>query len=446
MKSAFKWTGYLFLTFIILTLTALLFLLNSKKTIQWAADTYAPQYGFGYTKISGSLLTGLEVKELTFKNDSLLNSLKVRWNPVAILYNNISITHLEVNGVNVEPLKKIVEVFIPTEAKENGSRFVLPVTIAVGELNVTVNPFQESGIGFKTITLNGEDIVYDGKYVNMDDLSLSIDTNVTTIAINAELEEKALRIKALSILDIDTLAFPEVVKKMISINLYEDIVERVEPEVEDYKAGRDHLLLKSVEVDSFMMTVKPADHPTISIDHGEVSARSSYVDIYGIIDSKPDSIQIGAYSMILDTNLSKIATHSKLENETITVESLSIRDVDTVALIKLYGSIENNQTTKSETINIDTNSAVNPLLPKYLYVKHLNSSIKSATYKPLFVESAEVNATNVKFNMATYIAESGEVNMNAVSSFVSLAQHGVIKDNHIENKGKFTAHKALFET
>ncbi len=62
---------------IVLSIVVVLFLLNSTKTIEWVADTYAPQYGFAYKKISGGLLTGLEVEELTFKNATLLDTLKL---------------------------------------------------------------------------------------------------------------------------------------------------------------------------------------------------------------------------------------------------------------------------------------------------------------------------------------------------------------------------------
>ncbi|HEC45798.1 MAG TPA: hypothetical protein ENI25_03155, partial [Epsilonproteobacteria bacterium] len=108
-----SWIRYALLTLIVLTVTTVLFLLNSTKTIQWAADTYAPQYGFAYKQISGDLLTGLEVEVLTFKDDKLLDSLKVGWNPVSILYNKISLTHLDVNGLDVENIKKVVDTFTP---------------------------------------------------------------------------------------------------------------------------------------------------------------------------------------------------------------------------------------------------------------------------------------------------------------------------------------------
>jgi len=428
----------------ILTVTAVLFLLTSSKTIQWAASTYAPQYGFAYKQISGVLLTGLEVEELTFKNEKLLDSLKVGWNPASILYNKVSITHLEASGLNVENIEKVVKAFVSTEPEEDNSSFVLPFSIGVGEVKLAVDPFEWSGIGFKDILLDGKDIDYNGERIDVNDLFLSIDTNVTTIELSGGIQEKDIRIKKLSIVDIDTIAFQDVIEQMIAIKIHEEIVELVEPEVEHYKAGRDHLIPKSVQVDSVIVTVKPADHPQIKLHQGELNATSIKVDIYGIIDLQPNTIQVGSLSMLLDTNLTRLSMHSKLEDEKITLESLSLRELDTIALTKLFDSIENNQTSKAEPL--DAGTAESPLLPKFLHVKQFDSSIKSVIYEPVFVKSAEVNATNVMLNIATLTAEGGEVKVAAVSNFASLLQYGVIKDNRIESKGYITAHKKLFET
>jgi hypothetical protein len=410
LKKVLKWIGYTLLSFIVLTVTTVLFLLNSTKTIQWAADTYAPQYGFAYKQISGGLLTGLEVEELTFKDDRLLDSLKVGWNPASILYNKVSLTHLEASGLNVENIKKVVEAFVPTEPQEEDtSTFVLPVSIGVGELHVTVDPFEESGIGFKDILLDGKDIVYYGEGVDIGDLSLSIDSNVTTIQLNGGIQGKKIRVKKLKILDIDTIAFQDVIKKMIAIKMDEYIIEQVEPEVELYRAGKDNLIPKSVLVDAAMVTVKPADHPQVRLERGELNATSIKVDIHRMLDLQSNTVQVGDLSLLVDTNLSRLSMHSKLQDETITVESLSLRDIDTIALTKLFESIEYNQTAKTEPkVSLEdktNNSTVNPLLPKFLYVKHMDTSIKSATYDPVFVKSTEVNATNVKLNIGTLTAE-----------------------------------------
>ncbi|NOR55107.1 MAG: hypothetical protein GQ531_02755, partial [Sulfurovum sp.] len=410
---------YTFFTLILFTIITALFLLNSTKTIQWAADTYAPEYGFGYKQISGGLLTGLEVKALTFKNELLVDTLNLGWNPASLLYNKLSITHLEANGLNVENIKKVVEAF--TTEEETDSEFVMPVSVGVGQLTLTVKPFEESGIEVRDITLDGEGIFYYGEGVNIDDLSLSIDTNVTNIELSGGIDEKHIRIKKLSIVDVDTIAFQDVIEKMIALNIVEEIVEEVEPEVAQYKAGEENFIPKHVRIDSAVLKVKYADYSQVKLKQGEVRVSSLDVDIYRIIDLKPNAVQVDSFTVLLDSNLSKLSMHSRLENETVTVESLSLRDIDTIAFMKFLGSLENNQTTTTETKVTQENKTIanntaSTLLPKYLYVKHMDSSVKSVTYDPLVVKSVEVNATDVKFNIGTLTAESGEVDVASVTN------------------------------
>jgi len=348
--------------------------------------------------------------------------------------------------VNIDSIKKVVDTFTPTTSNKERSSLELPFNVGIGDFNVTVKPFNESGIGFKTISLDGEGIFYYGTGVNIDDLSLFIDSNITNIELSGEVKEKKVRIKKLNIVDVDTIAIDDVIETMIAMKIDREIVEIVEPEIDDYKAGRENFLPKSVRVDSAILTLKAADYPEVKLNRGEVNVTSLEVDFYGMIDIHPDTVQVANLSVLLDSDLSILSIDSRLENETVTVESLSVRDIDTIALKKFLESFENNETTTVSKEEPIADNRVSTLLPKYLFVKHMDSSIKSATYEPLYIESAEVNAMNVKFNLTTFIAESGEVGMRAASNFVSLSQHGVIDNNHINNKGKVTANKALFET
>jgi outer membrane protein assembly factor BamA len=407
---------------------------------QWVADTYGPHYNLGYKKISGTLLTGLEVEELTFKGDKLLDSLKVSWNPISLLYNRVSLSYLDANGLNVKNIKTAVESFIPKKAEI----YAFPFSIGVSESHMTFKPFDEIGIGFKEISLNGKSFIYYGEGINIEDFSLFIDSDVFRIKLDAGVKDKKMRVKNLSILDLDTIAFQDLIKKMIDYNIYDEIEEKVDPEIKKYRAGKENLLPESVLVDSAIITFKPTDYPQIRMNHGEMNVSSVKVDIHRIIDFESNAVQVGNLSMIVDTNLSHLTLDSKLEDETIKIESLSLRNIDTMALIKTFGSIKESQ--MIEGMSIETNSTVNSLMPKALYLKQMDTSFKSARYNSVFLNNAEVNATNFLFNIANLTAQSGEINVSIVSNIASFEQYGVIKGNQIRSRGDIIAHKALFET
>ena len=72
LKSVIKYLSYLIITFFILTLSALLFFLYSPRSLNWIANKISTPYGFKYSHLSGTLLNGVEVENLTFKTNFFL--------------------------------------------------------------------------------------------------------------------------------------------------------------------------------------------------------------------------------------------------------------------------------------------------------------------------------------------------------------------------------------
>jgi translocation and assembly module TamA len=419
--------------------------MNSTKMLQWAADTYSPRYHLGYKQISGSLLSGVEIQELTFQEELLIDHLKIGWNPAALLYKRISFTHLEASGLHVENISSTAQKLLTQKTKENEDVLVIPFSsIGVEALRLTINPFEESGIRFKDGALEGKGIVYYGESIDIDELFLSIDSNLTTIELNGGIDDKEIKVQELKILNIDTLALEDVIKKMISIRLQEKIVEQVEPEIEDYRAGRENFIPKSVSIDSAMVTLKAADHAQVRLNQSEMRVDSLKADIYKMIEYQPDTVQVGNLFLLIDTNLSKLALDSTLEDETITVESFSLHEIDALAWTKILGSLKKDQTLHYK--NVEMNNTIASMLPKHFHLKKVDTSLKSLSYDPVFVHSAALDASNVVLDIATLTTQSGTFNTGVVSNFASLSQHGVIKENHIKSQGHITAHQALFET
>ena len=430
---------YAFFTLIILTVSSILFLLNSSKMLQWAADRYAPHYHLGYKQISGTLLTGFQVQDLTFKGDKLFDSLKAGWNPVSLFYNRLTFTSFEINGFDVENIQTAVNTLVPIKTKINDNTVVLPFSIAFEEFNLRVNPFTRGGIEFKNISLDGKDIVYHNEYIDAAEFFVSIDTNVTNISMNGGIQKKQIRVKEFSLLDIDTLALNKVIQKMIEMRVQEKLVDTVEPEIKQYRAGRENFIPKSVSFDSAIVTLKAADHSQIRINQGEMKIDSLKLDIHRMIEQQSNTVEVGNLSIRIDTNISRLALDSKLEDETITVESFSLHQVDALALKKMLGKIQIDKTLQHK------NNTLHSILPKRLHLKKMETSIKSLNADPISIKNAELNATNVVFDIAALSAHSGEFNASVVSNFVSLSQHGMIEDDHLKSSGHITVHKAFSE-
>ncbi|MEA3491142.1 MAG: hypothetical protein U9R27_04505, partial [Campylobacterota bacterium] len=453
MKKLFNGIFYLLISMILITVIAVLFLLNSTKTIEWAADKYAPQYGFGYKSISGGLLTGLEVEDLTFKGDKLLDRLKIRWNPAPLLRSRVSVTHLEATALDVESIKRVVSAF--SSDKEDNSTSVLPVSIGVRKLHITVNPFEQSGIEIRAVSLGGKDIVYSSDGVDIDDFLLAVDTNISSLRLGGGANDGKVEISKISLLDIDTVSLRQIAdgfapEGSIEQNQTEPKEISLQNESAKNELLKNPLIPHTLSIDRVEVSVKPAEYPQFMLNRGELNATAIMVDIGWVLERKPEAIGVGGIQLLVDTNLTQLSLDGDLEKDIVTINSLSIRDIDTLALKELFASDE---TVKREPVeseapkeSMPTDSDANPLIPKYLIVKHLDSSILSATYDPLLVKSAEVNATDIKFDIQKLVADSGEVDIYVASSFANLIQHGVIKSNQIESRGHITPLKLLFET
>jgi len=202
LKNIFKWTINTILTLVVVVIVALLFVLNSTQTIKWVADRYAPQYGFGYSSISGGLLAGLEVRELSYKSDRLLDSFKIRWNPASLLYDRVSITNLEATAIEVDSIEKMISSFSTNEEKpkeESNSTFVMPISIGLSQLHMTIAPLQKMGVDIKSLSLDAKDIVYSGSDIDIDLARLRADSNITDIDISLSLEDRRVKISQISL-------------------------------------------------------------------------------------------------------------------------------------------------------------------------------------------------------------------------------------------------------
>ena len=315
LKRVLNWIGYVFLTMLILTITTVLFLLISPKTLPWVADKIAVEYGFTYKHLSGSVLTGVRIEALRHKNELILDTLDVGWDPLPLLNNEIYLTHLNVEGLDVDQTESVIDDFYDPEPDDSNSSFSFPFTLSVDKVALQVKPFVWSGIGFKNIVLQGEDLIYYGNGLDADALTLSLESNVTNISMNVSMQEKDVKVSTLKITDIDTIAWDSVIRTMITGNLHKAIAQEVEPEVEKQRAGLKNYLPRSVQVDKAILRVKPCDYPQVRLEKADMNISSVTVNIYKIIDGQPNAVEVSNFSLALDSNLSKIVQQGNIRDK-----------------------------------------------------------------------------------------------------------------------------------
>jgi len=433
MLRLWGWFKYTVLTLALLATASLFFLLTSQEALETIADKYAPKYGIAYQHISGTLLEGIRAEKVTFEKHLLADKLLLDWDLFSLLSGVLKVQSLALEGLEAKNLQTLFET-LPFDENKEYQR--LPFPLQIDTIQMSVTPFEESDIGFRKIILKGEDFEYNDKYINLSSLFLTIDSNVTKIELNGSLYRKKVKISKLDILDIDTKAFPNIIKHLISINFPQEVVDHVEPEIEDYKAHRKHLLPSSVEVESVRLKIKPAYYPQISLNKGEWKTESLFVNVYGLIDLKPRSLQYGKMDLLLDSNLSTLNLSSKWQGERVTLESLSLKECNTRAWKKLIETVgdDNTSNKKPFTFKMPKESEF-PYLPKELLLKHFDADIKSTDLGSVTLSKAEVNASDVLLALQTLEVKKGEAALLIDSSLGKLSQHSTFKKGEIRSTG-----------
>lgn len=180
---------YGLIVFFIVLISAVGFAANSSFVIKKAADAFAPEYNISYDDISGNIFTGITVKGLKYDDKILSEKIKFSWNPSKLLYKRVVINALTIEGLDVNVTKALIDSF-PSD--DSSASEPLPVVIIVDEVHLDVAPFAEEGISFSKTVLDAKDIMYANDTLDIKDLTLQIDTNLTNISYEGNIKNNKL--------------------------------------------------------------------------------------------------------------------------------------------------------------------------------------------------------------------------------------------------------------
>ncbi len=433
MKKVINGISYLLFFTIIIVVVVITFVGSSDRFVEWVADRYAPEYNFSYSSISGSLLSGIALRELSFKGERVIDSLDFEWSPSMLLQDRVAINNIEVVGVEVDTIKAIIEEFSSKETKkEESSSSTLPIPISIDRVYLTIEPFIESNIKLEKIILDSQNILLDSS-IDIDKLYLDIDSNISKISLKARVIDKEIRVSNLSLQDIDSVAIRAIVESQKDTN------QTSTPSDDDTTQEPNPLMPSTLIVDTIDIDINPARLSEVEIRELSLDIENLKVDIAKVLESRANAIGVESLKLLADTNLTTIKLNSSLIDENLTIEKLSILDIDTLAIEALLPKDDNS--TKEET---NTTTEPNPLLPKRLILKSFNSSIKQADYSPVEVDSATIEIDELLLDITTLIAKEGKVKIDAKSNFATIEYDIDITDNTIKSSGLITPLKALF--
>ena len=426
MKKTFKWIGYISLSTLLIISIVILYIGTSTQIIDLVAQKYAPKYGFSYSKLSGSLITGVEVERLTFKDRELLERFNFSWNPATLLYKRVSITDIELKGLNIDSVKYTVDSFATDkkEKRSEKSELNLPLSISLDNIEIDTNPFIESGIEFKIIKVEVEDILFNNA-ISIGNFNLMVDSNITDISVNGSLEGQEVTISNLSLKDINSVAIEQIIAGLTSSDKKE----------ESKKSSPNPLIPTIIILKSTDINLLPREYQNILLSDISLNSKNLRVNL------SDNLIDIDTIHLNIESNITDISLDGSLKDREVTIDKLSVKELDVLALLPLFKSDSNSS---SETNSSDSSSD-NKMIPKRLLLKSLDATLKPLIYDPIKVNSLELNGTNIYFDIKEKMANSGELKLEVDTNLTTLQYDVNVSNNKINSRGIINPLKGLFE-
>jgi len=439
---------YSILIFFILLVVFIVIAANSSFVIKKAADAFAPDYNISYDDITGNIFTGVKINGLKYADMHISKQIKFSWNPSKILYKRIAISEISGENINVDSVKALIASFPPSE--DNSSSEPFPLVVTVGEVHVSVNPFVEQGILFKKTRLDAEDISYASDDMEVGDLQLQVDTNVTDLKLHAALEDGKVTVKALSLEQIDSEALQAMFMPLKSDS------DRGETKKTEKREPLNPLIPKEAEVEHFTAMLKPRAYLDASVDRLKVTIDDVKADIVKILDNKKSAISVGNYALDLKSDVGQIDIEGMLKNDTVTLKKVNIAKVDTMALKRMFApdSNETNSTGTGEKLaeaekNEENNSTVqekkNNLIPQKIVLQSLHADVLPATFKPVHILAFALDGNGLKIDVEKLLVEEGVLDLNGTTNLTNFSEKGKIRNNELKGDVVLTPNQPLFD-
>jgi translocation and assembly module TamB len=445
---------YTILIFLVSLLILIVIAANSSFVIKKAADTFAPDYNISYENITGNILTGVKIEGLAYARQPLCRQIRFSWNPSKILYKRIAVNSLSLEEIDVDAIKALIASF--PESDDNSSSAPFPLTVTVGSIHVTVKPFTQEGIGVAHTLLDLKELFYASDTLEVGDLALSVDTNVTKLKLQASLEQGKVSVKELTLERIDS----ESLQKMFMPEEENEAVTKEEAEPVDEgreKEPPNPLIPHEVGVEHFSAILKPRSYLGADIEVCQFHMERLEADIVKIMENRKHALSIADYRFDFNSSVGQITLSGNWKEDVVTLTEATLSKVDTMALKKMFAVPENNESNESaqqegsvaengytegnETVPKETSH----LIPQKVVLKQLHTDLLPLEFDPVKIFHLNLDAQAVIFDVEKLLVEEGRVTLKGKTNLSDIKEEGKIVNNRFDAHITVTPNQPLFE-
>ena len=426
---------YAFVILLILFIVAIVSVVNSSIVIDKIAKRFAPDYNLSYEHISGNVFTGIRIDKLKYNNETIANDIIYRWDPISLLQKKISIDEIKIKDADIDVIKSLIASF-DVDGSDNNTSEPFSFDVGVDNVLISLNPFKEKGITFYKTVLSAKDVTYfqNGK-VEVKNLFLDIDSNLTKFSFKGSMKENKLSIYELSIRSLNSQMLESIITKFTTGK----VTNEIDKKSDDSDTSLNPLIPKIITLKHFNGSLQPRIYKTIQIEQFNIKMDDLRVDTEKIVANEENSLNIGNVELLIDSNHTDIDLQMKLTEDKVIFEHLFLKDVNISALQEF---IANNTNESNETA---TKDEPNALIPKTVVIKQFQTNFLSAEYEPVKVQRVIVNAKEIYFDVEKLLVQDGELDLNGTTNLSNISFKGRVQDNHLAGKIHLRPNKHLFE-
>ncbi len=408
---------------------------NSSIVIDKIAKRFAPDYNLSYEHISGNVFTGIRVDKLKYDNKTIANNIIYKWDPIRLLQKKISIDKIKIENADIDVIKALVDSF-DVDGSDNNSSEPFGFDVDVDNIFISLNPFKEEGITFHKAVLTAKDVAYfTNGNVEVKDLLLDIDSNLTKFSFQGSMKAHKLNISALSIQSLNSQMLESIIAKFTHTK-----------RIEETKNGNDvsdtslnPLIPRIITLKHFEGTLQPRVYRSIQIEQFNMKLDDLRVDTDKIVTNEKSSLKIGNLGLHIDSNITDVDLQVKLTDDKVIFEKLDLGNTDILALQQLTVSDTNKS---NETTTQGESSA---LIPKTVVIKQLHADFLPAEYEPVKLKKLIVNAKEIDFDVEKRLLSNAVFDLNGTTNLSNVLFKGKVQNNQLVGKTHLTPNNHLFE-
>ncbi len=397
----------------------ILFLASNKETFDFLIKEISKKYELSYKKTRGTLLTGIVLEDVKYKNTPLAKEIILDWKIMPLFYKKLSFKKIKIDRLNFSILEKILK-NKKTKKNKKPLKIWFLNSLDIDKLYFLGVDFANKNLKIKKLYIEADKIQTNFKDLKISNFKISLNSNIADAKVEGLWENKNIYLNILKIrnLDIDKLTtFLNQKKK---------------------KETSSNILINGIILENLSINTKSFKYKNYKIDKIELSGESGFFDL--------KYLYLDTLNAIIDSNLGYFNIKGKIDKNRLFAKSQMrlkniyfkdyFKNIDFTKIYPINANFELNSKVLRATIFLKAKNFLKNNLSKYeIEIKNSKTVLSYLFKNKIFKSKTSLNLKSLYFKDMS-ISNSLDINK-------SLKLKGEIECKKFQNMPKTV--KKLFE-